>query len=103
MRSHRIERVSHRDDTRNKWNPLVGETVRVAAAIPAFMMVPYDRNHRLQMVHGIEHFRAMGRVRFDVLEFVWRQLAGFAEDRTFQDHFPNVMEWGADLQVSLLD
>src|SRR6516164_8566084 len=78
---HGVERVDDRKNPRGKWDRIALELVRVAGAIPSFVMVTDDVKGGCQQRDGLDDIDAGRGMSRDQLALLGRQPIRFAEDR----------------------
>src|SRR5689334_4367598 len=60
--ANRVEAIDHGDNARGDGNLFTAQTVRIATAVPLFVVMPDDRNHWIREVHTPEDLGAHDRV-----------------------------------------
>ena len=95
---HRVERIRHGDDPDLDRDDLSFELVRIACAIPTFVVMANAGKASGQEGHVLEHLVPDQRMLPDVLPFLVRQLAGFREDSVLHPDLADVVQQGAALE-----
>ncbi len=68
------------------------ETLRIALAVPSFVVAEDQRRHGIRERHGRDDFRADLRVNADLLELFLRQRPGLGQDVLGHRELPDVVE-----------
>lgn len=91
---HRVEGVDNRDDPCVERDRLADQAVRIAAPIPAFVVVADGREDFVRRPQWRANLRADDRVVFENVVFRCGQHAGLAEDRFRHGDFSDIVEGG---------
>ena len=95
-----MERVAGEDDARAERDVGAREAVRVAAAVPALVLVAHQQTGAGEELDGREDLLADDRVALDLEPLLGRQRAALVEDRLGHRDLADVVEDGAEAQVA---
>ena len=76
----RVVVVDDREDSRAERNLFALQALRIALAVPAFVVAEDQRRHRIRERHGADDLGADLRMHADLLELFLRQRAGLRQD-----------------------
>ena len=88
----RVVVVDDRQDARAERNLFALQSLRIALAVPAFVVAEDERRHRVREGHGTDDLRADLRMDADLLELLLRQRAGLRQDVFGHGELADVVE-----------
>ncbi len=97
-RGHGVEGVGDAEQPRLERDPVPAQPVRVAAAVPALVVVEHVRQRRLEVLEALDEPRARDRVAANLLELLLAQRAGLAEHARVDGDLADVVERAAELE-----
>ncbi len=89
---HRVVVVADRQDARADRNIVTGEPVRIAFAVPPFVVAHDERRDRIRERHGRDDLGADLRVHPDFLELFLRERPSLREDVLRHGELPDILQ-----------
>src|SRR5205807_6114858 len=78
--AYRVKTIDDRHDSRGNGNLLAFKSVGIAAAIPLFMMMAYDRHDRIRKIYAAQNLSAHGCVDLHLFELGGSKSPGLVQD-----------------------